>query len=334
MIKFDYLCGFLAWILIFNSETVTCHQRIKRLLLDDINHCPIGHFCPNGSSYPFPCPVGTFNNLIRQTSCQVCLPGVYCPSEALYVGLMCPVGHFCPVGSSAPIQCAEGSFNRLTGQSSCIVCPVGHMCPTGVSSPIICPAGSYNNLTGQSACFDCPAGYYCTLSSNKTEINVCPSTMYCPPGSAQPTICPAGTFNSLIGQGSCNICPVGFFCPSGSSQATLCPAGTFFDQTNGKAITDCIQCPKGHYCPMGSVQSIACPVGTILSLTGAASVSECKVCPCGFYCDSTGLEQPTGNCDSGYYCSGGSSSPRPTDGVTGNRCSKDYACPEGSCMQM
>jgi hypothetical protein len=127
--------------------------------------------------------------------------------------------------------------------------------------------------------------------------------MYCPPGSAQPTICPAGTFNSLIGQGSCNICPVGFFCPSGSSQATLCPAGTFFDQTNGKAITDCIQCPKGHYCPMGSVQSIACPVGTILSLTGAASVSECKVCPCGFYCDSTGLEQPTGNCYSGKFLS-------------------------------
>ena len=40
----------------------------------------------------------------------------------------------------------------------------------------------------------------------------------------------------------------------------------------------------------------------------------------GKYCESEGLDTPTGDCDPGYYCPGGQSSPTPTN----------YSCPEGS----
>lgn len=49
------------------------------------DRCPTGYFCPNGTSYPKPCPIGTFSE-VRQVSqesdCQPCRPGRYCNQQA------------------------------------------------------------------------------------------------------------------------------------------------------------------------------------------------------------------------------------------------------------
>ena len=56
---------------------------------------------------------------------------------------------------------------------------------------------------------------------------------------------------------------------------------------------------------------IACPEGTFKNFTGGSSLSSCKSCPPGSYCQGLRNENPTGQCDGGYYCRGGSWSKTP-----------------------
>lgn len=41
-----------------------------------------------------------------------------------------------------------------------------------------------------------------------------------------------------------------------------------------------------------------------------------------------GLSEPSGECATGFYCTGGAASPKPTDGVTGNICPLGTYCSE------
>ena len=124
--------------------------------------CPVGHFCPEATPHPQPCPIGTFSNitrLINQSQCKECLEGRYCAmAGASDVTGYCQDGYYCPQGSE-------------TASPSSFICPTGYHCPTGSSAPLPCPSGSYTNTTGLSDCIACPAGYYC-LSVNKTEAAV------------------------------------------------------------------------------------------------------------------------------------------------------------------
>jgi len=47
------------------------------------------------------------------------------------------------------------------------------------------------------------------------------------------------------------------------------------------------------------------------------------------YCETTGLSMPTGDCDPGYYCDGGSDTKIPT-GAGGGFCTAGFFCPAGS----
>ena len=62
--------------------------------------CPTGHYCPEGSSQPEPCPAGTYLNITGQDAemdCISCPLGEYCPGEgrSLPAGL-CDPGFYCP----------------------------------------------------------------------------------------------------------------------------------------------------------------------------------------------------------------------------------------------
>jgi hypothetical protein len=59
---------------------------------------------------------------------------------------------------------------------------------------------------------------------------------------------------------------------------------------------------------------------------------QCLACDPGSYCSLTGLSAPTGKCDAGYYCGFGATTPRPTDGNTGNLCPVGFFCPAGSAV--
>ena len=52
----------------------------------DANICPEGHYCPEGTADPQPCPKGTYNNgtgLEADTDCIQCPAGDYCDQVAM-----------------------------------------------------------------------------------------------------------------------------------------------------------------------------------------------------------------------------------------------------------
>ena len=70
----------------------------------------------------------------------------------------------------------------------------------------------------------------------------------------------------------------------------------------------------------------------LLESTWKRTILHCIILlslPGGYYCGQDGLSYPSGLCEAGYYCSGGSSVAMPS-GVGGDQCSPGYYCPEGS----
>lgn len=48
--------------------------------------CPSGYFCPSGTGYPLPCPVGSLSiarGLRGVEECPPCPPGLFCDKAAL-----------------------------------------------------------------------------------------------------------------------------------------------------------------------------------------------------------------------------------------------------------
>lgn len=76
-----------------------------------------------------------------------------------------------------------------------------------------------------------------------------------------------------------------------------------------------LNCPEGHYCPQETKfdKQYPCKPGTYNNLTTQSSDSSCVLCPAGYYCEGYGRVMPNGECDEGFYCSGGSWSKRPGD---------------------
>ena len=73
-----------------------------------------------------------------------------------------------------------------------------------------------------------------------------PLGFYCPPGSARPLPCDAGSYcNTTALAAPGGLCGAGYHCTRGSTDPHALP------------------CPAGHYCPRGSPQPLPCPVGTI-----------------------------------------------------------------------
>lgn len=116
-------------------------------------------------------------------------------------------------------------------------------------------------------------------------------------------------------------CLGGYFCSSGAILATP------VDLSYGS------RCPAGSFCPQGSWAPQPCYAGRYSASRGLAADSTCTVCPPMMHCNGTGLTEPTGLCDAGYYCSGGASARAPVDGVTGALCAAGFACPTGSAAQ-
>ena len=59
--------------------------------------CPVGTYCPRGSSAPIQCEAGTFNDRIGQETCFPCLDEYYCETGAIN-RTICPKGYYCANG--------------------------------------------------------------------------------------------------------------------------------------------------------------------------------------------------------------------------------------------
>ena len=101
--------------------------------------------------------------------------------------------------------------------------------------------------------------------------------------------------SSIAGQEYCDICPEGYYCTQGIQD---------YSPNN---------CPAGHYCPNGTESALQypCPIGTFNPNTTQSSLDACISCPPGKYCGYAGLEADTGDCQAGWFCTGGSAEAQP-----------------------
>ena len=224
-----------------------------------------------------------------------------------FSGNICPVGAYCPAGSAAPTYCIAGTYVNSEGNrdiSNCQLCTDGMYC-----------AGSGNNLPDG----DCDQGYYCPAGQESaTPAGLqCTQGHYCPTGSYEPLRCPSGTYQDEAGKWFCKGCPAGYYC----------------DNTKGPVVLfNSSECPTGHFCPENTSVSTAnpCPVGYFSNETMRTQLSDCQQCLGGKYCSQTGLAEPEGDCDAGYYCTIGSDSRTPGLGTDADRCPAGFFCPAGS----
>ena len=122
--------------------------------------CPQGHYCPEASGYPQPCPEGTFSARYGNhniSSCLPCTAGQYCSGVGRDLpNGPCDLGWFCPAGSIVP----QPSGNQ---------CLAGHSCPSGSPAQTPCSSGQYQGVVGQGVCEPCPSGSYCDIAEAVLE---------------------------------------------------------------------------------------------------------------------------------------------------------------------
>ena len=282
--------------------------------------CVPGFYCPLETYYNLQsCPTGTFSSasgLQDSSECTPCTAGHYCKyPNATDVTGNCKAGYYCHNGSTTATPEIAGNY------SSAGICPSGYYCPSGnASAPIAYPRGTFNGgshgeyvddcelceqgyyceTPGLSNFTDvCDAGYYCkrgaTVGNPSSDVTVnwgpCPVGTFCPPRTSEPKPCEPGTFNSLIAQAKCLPCGHGYYCEERAKKKTICP--------------------EGYYCYNGT--KYACPEGTFKNFTGDFTLSQCKACPGGQFCEATAQKRPTGCCEGGWYCGGGSWTSKPID---------------------
>ncbi|XP_075695382.1 uncharacterized protein LOC142661742 isoform X5 [Rhinoderma darwinii] len=287
-------------------------QRTSRFPLN--GPCPLGHYCPEGTLFPKPCPAGTLKNTTGGSSMDNCVPcytGYFCAS----VGLSSPTG-LCSAGFFCP-----GNFTSTS--PTAFLCPKGHFCTAGSSHPLPCPTGLYQPNTGSHSCIPCQPGFYCQ-EAVAGHPHPCPPHSYCTAGTLFPLPCPNGTYTSLETsglreKGECLPCPPGHYCRGGKLQGP-CAAGHFclsgsteytpyVQNFSRSSPTECNWgqmcagiCPPGFYCQEGTVLPNPCPANTVRSSPGGRHREDCASCPQGYWCKE-GNPAPV-LCPAGYYCSG------------------------------
>jgi hypothetical protein len=298
-----------------NTSVVATGASLSASVLVGGSPCPTGHYCPNGTATPFPCPAGTYNSFTGQglSGCLVCPAGFYCvQGSSVYTDKPCPAGYFCTDGTQTAQQhpCPAGTFSNQTmlrNSSECVSCYGGQYCP-GPADTV--PAGP------------CNAGYYCrSRASTPTPMDGvtgdrCSPGEFCVSGSSLPTPCAGGKYcltSSGVPDGDCF---AGYYCEQGSFTPT--PIG----QSNALGVIGNV-CPPGAFCPNGTVTPVLCDAGTFSAASGNRFRSDCQNCTAGFYCDLSGQTVANKSCLAGFYCPSGTVYPTET-------CPPGAHCPTGS----
>ena len=332
----------------FGSNSSTPHTTISGGLdLPNADVCPRGYYCPQGTSFPQPCPQGRY--------------GGSSGLKSLYDCLGCPAGSFCegtgnikPSGlCSAGYYCSGFAWSRMQNQSL-----PGYFSHDGSAVPSPCLPGTFSSSPHSTNCTSCPAGYYCPQQGMTTYVSFrCPIGSYCTAGRMGPDYCPSGTYGPHDGLGSsvdCLPCPPGSYCEGpGTSPSFIqrCSAGYYCTLGAKYSTQDVVSesggpCSFGHYCPSGASSPVECPVGTFMNSTRATGVVlfgnrsySCNLCPPGMACPKTGIIVPVVYCNAGYFCGIGAPSAKPVcevDSCVGmyGLCPQGYYCPAKSSRPM
>ncbi len=174
------------------------------------------------------CPVGTYagpfvsgnspTSKIKASECVACPSGKACPEEAMSIDTsalpLCAAGYFCISSATTryPTSLAPGKFGP---------CPAGYFCPegTGDYSLNFCPKGTFSNqerATDISYCIPCPPGYLCEATGLTAPQSACEAGTTCSYTGTSPN------FTLVVAQ-----CTANHYCPIGSYNELICPAGFF-----------------------------------------------------------------------------------------------------------
>ncbi|XP_026190433.1 cell death abnormality protein 1-like [Cyclospora cayetanensis] len=324
-------------------------------LLDMLSQpCPPGRVCPAGTT---------------SDKGPKCPPGFYSPVEGLTHEaecLPCPAGSYCDYGGedSAPDrvtgQCPDGTMSLNTGhfgdkhairpiepvggqEAQCVTCDPGYKCSGGIRSP--CGRGYYSDGSGE--CKTCLAGHYCwkeATTSQQMDKQKCPAGAYCE----------AGT--SSIPLPASHPCPSGSYCPEVRFSSLPCRKDCCVPVCNGVIFGRLCHLPWIDESKMKATRfwNEACLYNSLENVSGvdpAGDSTGCVLVSAGQYASQPGLSEAEGECQEGYYCPegstsatmnrcpngtygylcyGGASSPRPTDGVTGELCTPGGYCKRGA----
>ena len=171
--------------------------------------CPAGHFCPNGTVTPEPCPAGTFRPYTgakEPSECDACPAGRYCPAGSTST-IVCAAGKYCPTNMTETVF----GVTLTVGSALEAVCPAGYYCPGGIG-------GDAAGLS-EGGSLLCTNGSFCAVGVGSPT--VCGNGTYCPGGSRAPQLCPGGYY-CPAGTDEFLPCPEKFFCPIGISTPQYC----------------------------------------------------------------------------------------------------------------
>ena len=311
---------------------------------NQILQCPIGYYCPSGSTplfSPLPCPAGFYQDQTGQASCAACPVGSMCNSDASAAAQVCEAGFIC---------------DRLSIDTPRIMCPPGYYCEEGTNTQAVNNGANYyeqrsaNIITGTdhwivrgSYCAStntfnyvpftpqCISQYLTGAVSASTPVppQLCPDNTYCllatksstqvagsqytPQSCTNGYTCTAGDGESFDNS---NTCSTGSFCPTAGYSGVFCVDDT-------PSCTTCL-CPAGYACPYESLTTpTICSPGSYQPDCGEA---VCISCDANYYCDSSGLTAPVGLCQAGFMCPQGTASPKPCDTGSYNALEGQSAC--------
>ena len=87
--------------------------------------CLEGHYCPNGTGTPAPCPISTYLDNTGGQSITDCKP--------------CDQGHMCPSAAmSNPLICPGAFYQNMEGQIECLACQPGRVSLPGTITEDLC----------------------------------------------------------------------------------------------------------------------------------------------------------------------------------------------------
>ena len=274
---------------------------------DSITVCPTRHYCSQQSStFPVPCPAGTYNPFFAQQQCIACPLGFVCPSIKMLYPLSCPPGYICDVeGLTYPVKlctpgyyCPGGVATAFTQSPCYVITPTQALDSSVCVYDILLRENNPENLSGN------------TTNFNFTQVNLC---------CWNTTITAAfvaGLSNGTSFQEAANMFIqdgyIGFdlYTPVLTSRRALLDVPSFFPDISDQDVfnfylTQLLYMSMPSLCKAG----VFCLEGAATDEVDPTLVRVGKLCNPGTYCPE-GSSTPAGQlCPAGYHCPPGSSTP-------------------------
>lgn len=222
--------------------------------------CPAGTYASSNTNLCLPCPLGWYQDLLRQPSCRQCPEGTYTRSE----------------GSKSVSECVP-------------VCGYGTYSPTGMVPCLQCPVNTYSGSPSKEGFKECQRCLTNTFTYGPGAMSINECKVKCPPGTYSETglepcaPCPMNYYQDKEGQTQCIECRL--------RERTL-RLGERKKEACVQGQCSSIQCQNGGLCIVNRHEPYCyCPAG----FTGQSceiDMNECSSEPC--YNGGTCIDHPQG----------------------------------------